>query len=591
MICEKGGMKKMAVSVEFFCIENKKEIKDIDEYVENVISELKTDGIIPNEAEFIKPDNDKDIEIDNVYIVDFNVANDGIDSTWQVVLEFGTFNSILQVEVFISGDNYQLTIDSTYLEALKLSIKNALKSYWSRIVWVKDDYSELLSISLYPCIYRVENLARQLINEVMSKKYGIDWWDNYIPQKIKRKHDARKTGYKSAVHAFRDVDERLMSIDIGDLRDIFFLKKKIWNPQPDNVISEYLNGHVEITNDKLKEILTDQLVENEDLWNDEFSEYLTEDFKEKFKTFELNRNHVMHNKLIDRAAYFNIKTSVDTVTEELKSAIIKSQQKIMSAEQLEDMERQHEANRIEHELIELEYMQSEAGVNILDIEEILEIFDDNLQEFHQNFKDAMRFREDVDISDCKNVINKNGELFFTIEYKITEETLDIYYEFNVLDDSQGSTSEITIYYCYNDEKNKFPVRYTNGMVEYNDHQANYMPLTNDVFYDSDIEKLMENLQDFVNENFENIRADIDASMYSIVKDGGTSPVAEDVLCWECSEEYVCINENYGTFGQCLNCGEMNEICKCSRCECYYDGIEHEDEVNFCDNCKDWFENQ
>lgn len=580
----------MAVSVEFFCIGNKKEIKGIDDYVENIVSKLKKINIIPAETEFTKPYNDNDIEIDNVYIIDFNVTNEGNDSTWQVVLEFGRFNSILQIKVFICSQNYQLSIDNTYLERLKISIKNSLNQDWEKIVWIKDDDSELLSISLYPYLYKAENLTRQLINEVMSKKYGIDWWDNYIPERIKNKHKSRIKGYKSAVPTFANVDERLMSIDIGDLCDIFSLKNKIWNPQPNKVISAYLNDRIDVSKDEIKKILTCQSVESEDFWSDVFAQYLTDDFKEHFKRFELNRNHVMHNKLIDRSAYKMIEESVNTVIVKLQSAISESQKRIMSAEQLVDIEKKHEAVRIEHELLELEVMQSEAGVNILDNEEILEIFDEKLQEFYWDFKETMHFRRDIDISNSENVTNDNGRhLFFSITYKITEDILNVYYEFNMLDISQGAISEVTIYFVCNDKKYAFPVRYINGEGEYNYYQGNYIPITNDMFYDSDIDNIMVQLQDFINENFTDMRAYVDANIYSIVKDGGRCPVSDNVICFECYEKYICIDGDYGKFGQCLNCGETNEICKCCVCECYCEGVESDDEMNYCENCKERFE--
>lgn len=79
-------------------------------------------------------------------------------------------------------------------------------------------------------------------------------------------------------------------------------------------------------------------------------------------------------------------------------------------------------------------------------------------------------------------------------------------------------------------------------------------------------------------------------MYSIIKDGGNSPLA-DTPCWECGEEYICIDENYGTWGQYLNCGDMNDISMCDRCGCYFEGEPSDDNPNFCDNCLDHFEKE
>ena len=51
----------------------------------------------------------------------------------------------------------------------------------------------------------------------------------------------------------------------------------------------------------MKTLLSAQMIVSIDLWVEQFS--LSEDFIKDFKTFELNRNHIVHNKLIDRSAY------------------------------------------------------------------------------------------------------------------------------------------------------------------------------------------------------------------------------------------------------------------------------------------------
>lgn len=40
-------------------------------------------------------------------------------------------------------------------------------------------------IDLYAKIYKIENLLRELINEVMVKQYGTKWWELLVPYDIK----------------------------------------------------------------------------------------------------------------------------------------------------------------------------------------------------------------------------------------------------------------------------------------------------------------------------------------------------------------------------------------------------------------------
>ncbi|MCT9925408.1 hypothetical protein N7272_14725, partial [Enterococcus faecalis] len=90
--------------------------------------------------------------------------------------------------------------------------KDILYKDWEKVIWLMDKDSEILSTKLYPEIYITENLTRQFINELMIKKYGVDWWDKFVPQKITKKQKNRLTGYKSIVSKFKNVDEKLMSI-------------------------------------------------------------------------------------------------------------------------------------------------------------------------------------------------------------------------------------------------------------------------------------------------------------------------------------------------------------------------------------------
>ena len=137
---------------------------------------------------------------------------------WKLKFEFGTYNLSSQLQISILSDDYILKVEEQYLEKLKVEIKNKLKEKCRNIIWLVDKDSELLSIDLFPMIYRNENLARQLINEIMNKVYGIKWWEYFVPKDIFGKHKARLAGYKSSCPRFRNIDDRLMSIDIGDLK-------------------------------------------------------------------------------------------------------------------------------------------------------------------------------------------------------------------------------------------------------------------------------------------------------------------------------------------------------------------------------------
>ena len=184
----------------------------------------------------------------------------------------------------------------------------------------------------------------------------------------------------------------------------------------------------------------------------------------------------------------------------------------------------------------------------------------------------------------------NPSILFEIKYKINNEIAIVSYSIESIIEWQGAESAINILVQLDEEFYSKQIRYINGEVSFNSYQGNYMPETQDEFYISDVDELTEGLMDFIEIHFKNVREYIDSEMFSLIKDGGQSPLA-DMHCWECGEEYICVDVNYGTFGQCLNCGEMNEIAICSRCECFFEGNANEEGPIFCDNCLEYFKSQ
>ena len=581
----------MVNMVNFLMINGNIQPVDMFGYIENVVTELQKKGLItkieysPAQCDF--GDDSCLIEVeDTFYVANFIYSKDDKENHWQIAFEYGTYNSCSQLQIKILSADYELNVADNYLEQLKFAIKLLVKPNWEKIIWLMDKDSEQLSIALYPRIYRVENLARQLISEIMTKEYGFEWWDTYVPLTIKNKHMGRLGGYKSITPGFANVDERLMSIDIGDLNSIITLKEKKWNPAFIPEISSFLNEQSDMKLERMKTLLSAQMIVSIDLWVEQFSKYLSEDFIKDFKTFELNRNHIVHNKLIDRSAYGSISNSIATVEAELIKALAKIEQVVVSKEQREAREQQRAIEQEEMEVALKDIMESEAGVKIRNSQEIIEVYEEQLFIFHSELQEYLRFRNDLEIGEYKSIENDTG-ILFEIRYKINDESAVVSYSIECMDDSQGSESVVAVNIMVGENVFSKDIAYTNGEISFNSHQSCYMPETQDSISMEDLSALKEGAVDFLNEQFENLREKVDSEMFSIIKDGGSSPLAE-FSCWECGEEYICIDENYGALGQCLNCGEMNDICFCDRCESYFEGTADEDGPNFCENCLEDF---
>ncbi len=325
--------------VKFIAVDNKKQIDDNYAYIDDIYKVIRADGLIKNlnidpDAAAFGVEAVREVDDDgNVFVLEFNSADGQKSNIWSVYFAYGTYNDSKQLEISIYSDTYVPKVDEGYLEKLKIRIKKSISKEWERIIWLVDKDSECLSICLYPQIYKVENLMREVINEVMIKQYGIAWWDSYVPANIKKKHSDRLKEYKSKVPSFNDVDERLMSIDINDLGALVQHKRYKWNPTYDERINSFLNGVQSYNEGIVREQLFKQRVVEMDLWVEQFSKYLPKDFNDRYAVFTRDRNHIMHNKLIDRAAFKTIKESVEQIEQDLMKAIKKIQNELLSNEE------------------------------------------------------------------------------------------------------------------------------------------------------------------------------------------------------------------------------------------------------------------
>lgn len=585
--------------VQFSCMKLKDDIRDKYDYVDSIAKELKRLKIIPEctsgiVLKFDDSYNLEELEENSFYLIDFKYGDD----KFEIIFEFGTFKTCQQLNVRIYSDSYLVenNLDElSYLHNLKISIKKFLKDKWDKFIWCYDRESENFAIRLYPEIYSTENLLRTLINEVMTKEYGFEWWEQFVPIKLKDKHIQRMKSYKSIVPSFRDVDETLMSIDVGDLLKILKLEIKHWIPKENEQIDNILNGLKTYSSESawkesLIKILKSQSEIKNDLWNDKFSKYLSDEFFSKFKIFELNRNHIAHNKLLDKNAYDQILKSVLEVKELIQTAISKFNKEVISKESKEYLEKEKRIELEEQEAFYSELMQEEAGVSILTKDEIEDLFNEKMTEFYDEISNDLRFRNDLEISEPQHIQEDDKWVgVFIIKYKITEESILIKYFFEI-DDYQGSTS---ILYLDITDGNKslknFEITYINGEVSYNSEQCYYMPETEDEFAQESLDNAYANILNFINEHFEDLKQKVDEDMYSILKDGGQSPIT-DLACYECGELYICINEEYAEFGTCLNCGAKNDITICERCECYFQ-VEDDEVPALCQNCIEYYKKQ
>lgn len=559
-------------AVHFVCVNSKHEIKN-EIYVDGLRSFLIDRGL----ASAIDVFSDEEDIYWNLKFQYLDVDTNK-ELTIEIGMEFATYESCTQLSVIVDTDLSLLSPQMHYIEDLKFAIKEKVKDDWQTIEWLFDKDSQCLSEALYPCVFKTENLLRQLITELMTRKYGLSWWTCFVSHDIKAKHSQRYAGYKQSVPGFANIDERLMSIDIGDLLSIITYKHSQWNPAFDDHINAMLNGLEMWKPDAVREKLQSQMVVQNDFWQDVFSQFLPEQFPDLIKIFDKNRNHVAHNKLLDRQAFNSIRKNTEDVMRTAEKALIEIEKQLKSSEIRALEEREQEEEKAGWEATYEEIMESEAGVEIRCKGEIEEIFDDAFAQIGTAVEEALRFRSDIE------VVAKHSIIEFTS--RITENTIKIACEQHI-DSSPGAESILSLAAIA--EQFKTEIVFINGEADFDEEQACYIPITEDEL--NGVDSATNEIVEFINIVFPNLRAKVDAEKYRIMKDGGNPAVLDDYPCDECGECYIAADDRYAENGVCLNCGTKHDVHVCCRCGNHFVGYVVDGEPELCENCKEKLEQE
>lgn len=583
MVVQFGGHKILETLVEFVAIAEEKVVDNFDSYMMEFQTFMVQSGVIDDESVDSQFHSLTEVPL---YVIDFHSEG----CIWKIGVKFNTYGNSYELEVSIQSENYSFNFENDYLERLKFVVKNFIKAKHKKIFWLYDAESEFLATDLYPRIFMVENLARKFITMVMNRKFGIHWW-KLVPLKIQEKHKSRLGGYKAIIDNFKDVDERLMSIDTGDLLVILSNKVMKWEFSDENIRQlSKPNLHLE----SLAKIIQSQQVVFSDWWQMIFSDFLPENFLDDFRTFEVNRNHIAHNKMIDKSAYRKILISIEVVQRGLRDGIQKMSSEVKSEEERKEEEIESELLFLQEESILseriLELKESESGVVIRDRNQILAIFNDELSRLYDSIEENFRFSGYLNFSDFTALNDCDSNcVVFEIENKIDGQLISFEADTDI-NDYEGSESFLYLRFKKDGSSSSESigrVSYTNGEVEFDESQGIYLPVQMDGVSEYELSRLGNRLVEIINTGFIDYKALVESSRYSIIKDGGSDPIL-DLPCEECGEEWICVDEKIADFGKCLNCGEINEVTDCERCGRYDLGSKSDDFPFLCDDCENYY---
>ncbi|MFA2694690.1 hypothetical protein [Bacillus mycoides] len=511
--------------------------------------------------------------------------------------------------IFIPADGrFQLKIDISALENeladqelhnLKIMIKDLLVEDWEQCVWLTDHQSEEFAEDLYKNVHSVENSLRRLINTVLSHHLGGDWW-KLMPTHLTSKYSKRISGYQAKAPSFKNVHANLLSIDTDDLTSILEFKTyKMKNQsmfsesdpfsteshvpnqalgQFKYMMSDIINNHksIESHQKSLTKLLEEQMEIDKDFWEKYFSPWFSctlREFSGKWGNFSKDRNHVAHNKLIDDKLYQKFKKSMEDLLEIISGAEENFEKylKDASTQFLEYIKESEIEEAYQAQRQEKQFIAEQAGIEILDTDQIISLFQEHITETFESINDEIYYRTDIEVTYDEPLLTDN-EKVFEIKNNILKRSIHVDVEADI-DEADGCTSTVDFLVYYNDDfKESFQISYINGEAKYNEDQGNFMPET---------------------ENELNISAlgKIGSLIYRLLEEEMPEVSEEDLahfVCEECRECTVNLSEEnkYG-LGICINCGHKNRVGVCLRCETTLD----QEEDSLCESCMAFIDEQ
>lgn len=492
-----------------------------------------------------------------------------------IQFEFDTYseNHYKQLSIDISSVDYEITPENEYLEKVKQFIKDFINRDWKEVWWLYDLDAECLSVTLYPKLFKTENLIRRMIAEAMTKAFGTEWI-NSLEWTILSKSKEREKHYKIAVPGFNNINDTLLSIDIDDLLSILKTKVGKWSPQYDDRINRMINDQEKWNGDTVKEILAKQNTDITSFWDKVFSVLVDNDYLEQVRKFSMMRNHVAHNKMLDRQAFTSIMENMNAVSIKTKEALDKIARIYVSEEGRQRFQDEFDMISTIQEDLELDFMEEESGVVILDRSEIEDELIEAFESIQEGVKDALMFRQDIEVN--VDSIDSIGILGKVDDQKLS-------FVSNIItNEGQGEDSRLRIR-LNNDSTFLCEVVYTNGKAEYNEEQCCYMPIIENSMSNPD--DVIQIIVDYIEGAIPNYRLAADSDYYRVIKDCESPVIYEDIQCEECGTYYVSTGEKYAPKGTCLNCGTMNEdIHTCERCGNIFRGTVYSDDPALCESC-------
>ena len=491
------------------------------------------------------------------------------DATYLVSFTIDTFNdkeeTQLEIQIVSSIDNNEYDI---FLEKFKVYLKNILLMEWEICTWIIDEQSEYLGMQLYPLIFKAENKIRAFINKVMIRKFGLKWMERIGLEDILKGYNKTNVDFKRKVPEFNDINDCLICSTIESLKKLI-LESKVYEPSLKLSDVQSLKIQKWLAENKPNSIFEFLLKERKvkaEIWQDVFEKYFDHKIDKEIEDFIKNRNHVAHNKLMTKASYEKMKNNILEIQTLFDIADSKFIEEDPSDELYETWTVEYEEIKEKKEYI-YNRIKDETGINILFSEQIFSLFEYEIQKLYTEIADAEYFSYAVTVSSLNVVENQpNPQILFSVNSNVNETfSFKVYVSIEITD-GMGEDSYLKLWIEKQDGTIflETEVIYHNGKAHEDSIECYYIPDSRSSFDNEILKNFIENLKSYIKNDMNKIKIKADSLVFSSVKDGGASPVA-NIPCWNCSQCYISVNDVLYPYGKCMNCGEENEIFICEKC--------------------------
>ena len=175
------------------------------------------------------------------------------------------------------------------IEARRVPLTGFLKDQGFRSLYVvRDEASQHIACSLYPHLYKIENLLRGYLIKFMSTRIGPGWWENTVTRDVVNKAKMRK---KNETVFGRHVDNSAYLIDFGELGEIVYTQTSGFVTRED-IVKRI--ERLEESPEAIRELKNDLQTNYKRFFKDSFAD---RQFRDKWREFEALRNKIAHNNL------------------------------------------------------------------------------------------------------------------------------------------------------------------------------------------------------------------------------------------------------------------------------------------------------